>query len=133
MKVALDENIPLGIVTAFRALAKEGTIKGFEFVSAREYSEDHEKDDVPWIKRFAADGGRIIVSGDKRMRARLHERDALASAGMIVFFFTSAWWPEARVTDTRSWKTSCNIVTTCIIFSVLLFIYIKSMSLEGHM
>lgn len=91
MKVALDENIPLGIVRAFQALTKEGTISGVEFVSARDYSEDHEKDDVPWVKRFAADGGGVIISGDKRMRGRLHERDALASVGMIVFYFTSAW------------------------------------------
>lgn len=91
MKVALDENIPLGIVRAFQALTKEGTLRGVEIVSAREYAEDHEKDDVPWIKRFAVDGGQVIISGDKRMRARVHERDALTSAGMIVFFFTSSW------------------------------------------
>ncbi len=98
MKVALDENIPLGIVRAFQALAGERTIRGYQFVSARDYSENGDESDVPWIRRFAADGGRVVISGDKRMRARVHERDALASAGMIVFYFTAAWSKSSDMT-----------------------------------
>jgi hypothetical protein len=47
--------------------------------------------DVPWIKRFAAAGGKVIISGNTDMKYVPHERLALLQAGMIVFFFDGKW------------------------------------------
>lgn len=49
------------------------------------------RSDAPWVKRFAAAGGTVIISGDKKMRSNTAEREALVEAGMIVFFFDPAW------------------------------------------
>jgi hypothetical protein len=46
---------------------------------------------VPWIKRFAAAGGRVIISGNVEMQNIAHERLALVESGMIVFFFERKW------------------------------------------
>lgn len=53
------------------------------------------KNDVPWIRRFAAAGGKVIISGNTQMRVVPHERVALVETGMIVIFFESQWsrWP----------------------------------------
>jgi hypothetical protein len=32
---------------------------------------------VPWLKRFAADGGKVVISGDTKMKSVPHERLAL--------------------------------------------------------
>jgi len=66
-----------------------------DVVMARDYAEPPAKSDVPWLCKFAADGGRVVVTGDKRMRSRLDEQAALRELGLIVFFFPNAWnsWP----------------------------------------
>lgn len=101
MKIAFDLNIPPGMARIFQALASERQftrlVGGFQIESARKYTPkamdaDHIRgSDVPWIKRFAAEGGRIIISGDTSMRIVPHERLALLEAGMIVVFFERRW------------------------------------------
>jgi hypothetical protein len=93
LKLAFDEHIPRGIVKVFQVLAGEGSIPPVtDVVSARDYAKPGDKgDDQHWVHRFSIDGGKIIISGDKRMRARVHERRALTDENMIVFFFSPAW------------------------------------------
>lgn len=62
-----------------------------EIVSARQYATPKDKDDVPWLEQFAKTGGRVVISGDVRMRGKLHEQKALLDAGFIVFFFARRW------------------------------------------
>lgn len=89
------------MVKVFQTFASERQLKrkigAFEITSATQYAPkpsdgDYlKKNDVPWIKRFAAAGGRVIISGDTEMRYVPHERLALIQAGMLVFFFDGKW------------------------------------------
>lgn len=49
------------------------------------------KSDVPWIKRFASAGGKVVISGNTAMRKVSPERLALVEEGMIVIFFEDSW------------------------------------------
>jgi PIN like domain len=101
LKIAFDENVPIAMVKVFQTFANERQLKrkigAFEITSATQYTpkptdDDYlKKNDVPWIKRFAAAGGRVIISGDTEMRHVPHERLALIQAGMLVFFFDGKW------------------------------------------
>lgn len=89
------------MVKVFQTFASERQLKrkigSFEITSATQYTPkpgdgDYlQRNDVPWIKRFAAAGGRVIISGDTEMRYVPHERLALIQAGMLVFFFDGKW------------------------------------------
>ena len=102
MKIAFDENVPLGLVRLFQIFASEKQLRklsgDFEFKSAMDYTprpgdHDYSKSagDVPWLKRFAADGGRIVISGNTEMKRVPHERLALIDCGFIVVFFEPQW------------------------------------------
>jgi PIN like domain len=101
LKIAFDENVPIAMVKVFQTFASERQLKrkigAFEITSATQYTpkpadDDYlKKNDVPWIKRLAAAGGKVIISGDTEMRHVPHERLALIQAGMLVFFFDGKW------------------------------------------
>jgi hypothetical protein len=101
VKLAFDENVPLGMVRAFQSLARERKLLremgNFDVVCAQEYTPDPSgpdyirKCDVPWLTRFAEDGGRVVVSGDCSMLEKPHELLALKQAGFIVVFFENRW------------------------------------------
>ena len=101
MKVAFDENMPRALVRVFQILSKERKFQnlsaGLDIRSAADYTPeegqpDHSyRNDAPWISRFAADGGRVIISGDTAMKSRPHERLALVELGMVTIFFESQW------------------------------------------
>lgn len=91
MRVAFDEHVAPKLADAIKALAGEDGMLRFEFVSARHYAPPKAADDVPWLERFALDGGKVVVSGDVRMRGKLHEQQALRDAGFIVIFFSRRW------------------------------------------
>jgi hypothetical protein len=74
----------------FQKLAKEESLR-VTIVSARRYRPRSERGDQNWIRRFAKAGGKVIISGDARMRSNLHEQAALMQAGMITFFFEYKW------------------------------------------
>jgi hypothetical protein len=89
VKVAFDENIPPRMVRLFNEDA--GLSGGCEIVSAGDYRPVDERGDDNWIRRFAADGGNVIITGDTRIRARVHERAALAQTGLISYYFGRPW------------------------------------------
>jgi len=92
LKIALDEHIGEAIVEALIALSGESKMLRSELVSARKYSGSVKAiSDVPWIQKFRDDGGKVIVSGDARMRGKLHEQKALSEAGLVVFFPARPW------------------------------------------
>lgn len=49
------------------------------------------RNDAPWIQRFAKAGGKVVISGNTKMRSVPHERLALVREGMVVIFFENAW------------------------------------------
>lgn len=91
MKIAFDEHIPIQIANALKELDGENQLLRSNIVSARDYAIPNAESDVPWLERFASDGGRIIISGDAKMRGKLHEQAALVKAGFIVFFWARKW------------------------------------------
>jgi hypothetical protein len=90
VKIAFDENLPPMMVGIFQKLAKQEKLP-VVIVSARRYRPRSERGDQNWIRRFAKAGGKVIISGDARMRSNLHEQAALTQAGMITFFFEYKW------------------------------------------
>jgi hypothetical protein len=101
VKVAFDQNVPIGVVKVLQAFAKEkqfSKISGnFIIKSAQDYTpqpgdDDYRaKDDTPWLKRFADDGGKVVISGDVRMRHKPHERLELIEHKLLVIFFEKQW------------------------------------------
>jgi hypothetical protein len=79
LKVAFDENIPIALVRVFKQFANERQFRfltGLTIESAHDYTPvpgdaDYQKNsDVPWVKRFAAAGGRVIITyGNEKCRA----------------------------------------------------------------
>lgn len=101
MKVAFDQHVPSTLAKVFIALSKEKVIQkccqGLIFETAAEYApqasdRDYIKSsDVPWLDRFAESKGHAIISGDKKMRQRPHERLALYQHDFVVIFFEASW------------------------------------------
>lgn len=89
------------MVRVLRAFANERQFRkisgNFEIKAAEDYApklgdtDYRPNDDTPWLKRFADDGGKVVISGDVKMRHQPHERLALIEHGFIVIFFESQW------------------------------------------
>jgi hypothetical protein len=91
LKFGFDEHIgPTVVETVSKLLVAEGDMST-ELVMARDLAERPQKSDVAWLTRFAKEGGRVVITGDRKMRANLHEQEALSDLGLIVFFFPSDW------------------------------------------
>lgn len=91
MKVAFDEHIPPPVRDAVKPLSDGLSSKPIEVVAAKDYAKPPASSDVPWLENFAADGGRAVISGDKGMRRRPHEREAITDLGLIVIFLPPSW------------------------------------------
>lgn len=89
------------MVRVFQGFQKEKSLRhlaaGIEVGKAQDYYPDQNdpdyavKNDAPWIRRFAAAGGKLVISSDTKMRRRSHERFALVQTNLVVVFFTSQW------------------------------------------
>ena len=91
MKIAFDEHLPPSIAAALKAFEGDDSLLRCDIVSARDYALPKAKSDVPWLEKFASDGGHVVVSGDVKMRGKLHEQRALSKAGFIVIFLSRRW------------------------------------------
>lgn len=108
MKIAFDENTPAAMVRLFQGFQQERSLRdlatGITIGRAQDYyptPDDPDfvsRSDAPWIRRFAAEGGRAVISADAAMRRKPHERLALVEAQLVVIFFSSAWsgWKFCR-------------------------------------
>nr|WP_294557011.1 hypothetical protein [uncultured Rhodopila sp.] len=93
--------MPSAFTNTFTALANEPVIrratKGLVLEKAIDYAPkatdaDYvRKSDVPWLDRFAAAGGRAIISGDVNMRIKHHEKLCLYHHGLVGIFFEKQW------------------------------------------
>lgn len=89
------------MVKVFRTFAVERQLQhlvsNLVIEAARDYypkpgdADYRKRDDAPWIRRFAAAGGKVIICNDGRMMKIPHERLALVETGMIVLFFEQSW------------------------------------------
>ena len=76
-----------------------GKQRGYTVARSREYTPsplDPEYltgrgSDAVWIRRFAQDGGTVIISGNVEMMKVPQEVMAIQATGMIAFYFQSAW------------------------------------------
>jgi len=91
VKIALDEHIPATVLDAVNQLLEDDRHGSIEVVRAKDYVEAPSGSDTPWLRKFALDGGTVVITADRRMRSRLHERKALLDLGLIVFFAPSTW------------------------------------------
>ncbi|WP_341705079.1 hypothetical protein [Ferrovibrio sp.] len=114
MKVAFDENIPKQMVDVFKTLASSGILI-HTVVFAKDYRPDGEVGDAGWIPRFAADHGKVIISGDLSILDNAHERLALSEAGLTSFFFASRWGQANGFTKCAMllqwWPKLCEYMT----------------------
>lgn len=83
--IRFDECISWRIVDALKALSLPRDV---ELETAAHRNENGVLD-VDWIPDFARRGGRLIVSGDARMRNVQLERAALEASGLIAVFPSS--------------------------------------------
>jgi hypothetical protein len=114
LKVAFDQNVPIGLVKVLQNFASEHQFRrisgNFIIKAATDYTpkpgdDDYRpKNDVPWLKRFADDGGKVVISGDVRMKSRPHERLALIEHGFIVIFFEAQW------SDWKFWRKCALLI-----------------------
>lgn len=88
-KVLMD----LAEAKSFSRRAKQLTLKRAQDYAPKIIDGDYVAGcDVPWLDRFAADGGRAIISADVKMtRERTHEMLALYQHGFIVISFERQW------------------------------------------
>jgi hypothetical protein len=101
LKIAFDENVPIAMVRVFQAFANERQLQKiigkFEIKSAVDYTprpgdaDYSPRNDVPWLKRFAADGAKVVITGNTAMKTVPHERLALVEHGFVVIFFEGQW------------------------------------------
>jgi len=110
------------MATVFQTLAKGSGVLGADIVLASDYRPHGEPGDEHWVRRFAKDAGQVIISGDTRMRSRLHELAALSESGVVTYFFQRQWsggdfftksamllhwWPKVREHMNSAPKGSC--------------------------
>lgn len=91
MRIAFDEHVAPKLADAIKALSGEEGMLRVEIVSARQYAQPRAPSDIPWLQQFAMDGGKVVISGDSKMRGKLHEQQALIDANFVVFFFARRW------------------------------------------
>lgn len=93
MKFSFDAHVPIAIFEFFQLLENRGRITKHSFRFANDYVLDHDPkdDDRPWMYRFAEDGGEAIITGDKKIRGRLHEQAAYIEAGLILYMLPPKW------------------------------------------
>jgi hypothetical protein len=108
VKIAFDENMPASVVVTLRTIGEQKGLRrhfqGLQIVQAKQYApalldKDYKrKDDGPWLKRYKADGGKVIISGDVSMPDKPHELLAIQESGLVAFFFPAQWnnWKFAR-------------------------------------
>jgi hypothetical protein len=101
LKIAFDEHIPPTMVRVFQTFASDKqllklnadlVIEKAQLYYPKQHDPDYlKRNDAPWVRRFAASGGKVVVSGNTRMKIVAHERLAFVEEGVIVIFFENAW------------------------------------------
>jgi hypothetical protein len=101
VKIAFDEHIPPVMVKIFQNFASDRQLlklsADLTIQSAADFyphpgdADYSPRNDAPWIRRFAAAGGKVVITGNTKMRSVPHERLALVEEGLVVIFFENIW------------------------------------------
>lgn len=92
MKVAFDEHVARGLVHVFNTLGEDKHLIKHTFHAAGDYAIDIDNgDDAPWMRRFADDGGQVVITGDIRIRKLLHQQKAYMECGLLLYMFPPVW------------------------------------------
>ena len=101
MKIAIDEHIPPTMVKVFQTFATDKQLLKLSADLLLEKAQDYypkpsdpdylRRSDAPWVRRFAKSGGKVVISGNTKMKANHHERLAFHEEGLVVIFFESSW------------------------------------------
>jgi PIN like domain len=131
LKIAFDEHIPDGMYRVFEALSAERKMRkligatgrgrqgGYTIVRSKDYNPSPDDDDyiqgsdAPWITKFSADKGEVIISGNVRMMEVPQEVIAIQNAGIISFYFESGWnrWNFFRKSSLLLWHWELVVKT----------------------
>jgi PIN like domain len=116
LRVRLDENLSYRVANALKAFLANRS--GLEVTWVRDFNPPGTNDPI-WIRKFAHDGGYVIVSGDDNILQKWPNLIAYVESGLISFFppvgfqhkltgFAQAallirWWPsiieKAKISD----------------------------------
>jgi hypothetical protein len=96
VKLALDANLPSAIARAVHALLMP---YGGRAIHIRDHF-GPAVTDLEWIGKLHGDGGWAVLTADRRLRTRPHERQALRDTELVVFILASGWnqagyWSQA--------------------------------------
>jgi hypothetical protein len=79
-------------VPAIRRVSKDLILVKAGDYEPQKTDQDYVKgSDVPWLDRFAADGGYSVISGDTKMMQRHHEKLCLYEHGFVTILFEAQW------------------------------------------
>lgn len=92
MKIRADENVSPRIVLTVQSLVLKA---GWELTHVREFHSARTADET-WIPRFAQEGGRVILSADRRILTRPNQIAAISEGGVIGVFLSSQWAQSHR-------------------------------------
>lgn len=63
---------------------------GWDFTHVRDHHTARTTDET-WLPRFALEGGKAIVSADRKMLARPHQLGAIVASDLICVFLSQQW------------------------------------------
>lgn len=89
MKIALDQNLPPKLVGVIIGLFEDGP--KHDVCSSKKYEPELKTPDLMWIQRFAAEGGQVVISGEKEMRSVPHVIKGIEETGVVAYFVPGAW------------------------------------------
>lgn len=81
----VDNNLSPSLARSFQPLFDE-----HEFISLREKFAPNTKD-VEWIGALDTAGGWAVLTAERRLKTRPHERLALDRSKIVFFFLTGSW------------------------------------------
>ena len=95
--------------------------KGWELTHVRDHNQPRTADET-WVPRFAQEGGKGLLSADRKMLARPHQILAIQASGLIGVFLDAKWaeaprhaqaahilwwWPRIEIAFAESAASQC--------------------------
>jgi PIN like domain len=81
----VDNNLSPSLARSFQPLFDE-----YEFISLRDKFPANTKD-VEWIRTLDAEDGWAVLTAERKLKTRPHERLALDRSKIVFFFLTGSW------------------------------------------
>jgi PIN domain-containing protein len=85
LKLLVDNNLSPSLAHGLQPIFPEFKIEALRDKFAANTS------DVDWIKALDSEGGWAVLTAERRLKTRPHERLALDRSNIVFFFLTGAW------------------------------------------